>query len=167
MKRAVSLLLSLVLLLSCLSGCRQPEEQPEPPAPISEPTELLSVQELAEAVLSASGKEDTLEVERLNREADPDRLAAYIEAVCGLAPEAWEDAAVIRGMGASAFEIVVLRLGDEDAAKELDPALAEYLTARGSCRLRLCSIVFPRPATPGRPPPAAAGGADHPARTAV
>lgn len=130
MKRAVSLLLSLVLLLSCLSGCRQPEEQPEPPAPISEPTELLSVQELAEAVLSASGKEDTLEVERLNREADPDRLAAYIEAVCGLAPEAWEDAAVIRGMGASAFEIVVLRLGDEDAAKELDPALAEYLTAR-------------------------------------
>lgn len=130
MKRAVSVLLSLVLLLSCLSGCRHPGEQPEPPSPISEPTEQLSVQELAEAVLSVSGKEDTLEIERLNREADADRLAAYIEAVCGLAPEAWEDTAVIRGMGASAFEIVVLRLEDEDAAEELEPALAEYLTAR-------------------------------------
>ena len=49
MKRAVSVLLSLVLLLSCLSGCRHPGEQPEPPSPISEPTEQLSVQELAEA----------------------------------------------------------------------------------------------------------------------
>ena len=84
MKRAVSVLLSLVLLLSCLSGCRHPGEQPEPPSPISEPTEQLSVQELAEAVLSVSGKEDTLEIERLNQEADADRLAAYIEAVCGL-----------------------------------------------------------------------------------
>ena len=130
MKRAVSLLLSLVLLLSCLSGCRQPEEQPEPPAPISEPTELLSVQELAEAVLSASGKEDTLEVERLNREADADRLAVYVEAVCGLDGEAWEDAAVIRGTGASAFEIMVLQLENEDTAAGMEAVLAEYLTDR-------------------------------------
>lgn len=136
MKKAVSLLVSLVLLLGLPSGCGQsgdspasPEPEPEP-VELAEPSELPAAQALAEAVLPASGKEEGLEVEGLNRDTDADRLAAYIEAVCGLAADQWEDAAVIRGTGASAFEIVVLRLGDEDAAAGLEMALAEYLTAR-------------------------------------
>lgn len=134
MKRAVSLLVSLALLLGLLSGCGQSGDAPASPetepAELAEPSELPAAQALAEAVLPASGKETGLEVEGLNRDADADRLAAYIEAVCGLAADQWEDAAVIRGTGASAFEIVVLRLGDEDAAAGLETVLAEYLTAR-------------------------------------
>ncbi|MDE6998538.1 MAG: DUF4358 domain-containing protein [Oscillospiraceae bacterium] len=124
MKRIVSLLLSLTLLLSLLPGCSQSRE--DPPAP----TELFSVQELAEAVFPVSGREEALDVERLNRDADSDRLAVYIEAVCGLTQDQWEDAAVIRGTGASAFEIIVLRLETGDAAADLEPVLADYLTAR-------------------------------------
>lgn len=132
MKKAVSLLVSLVLLLGLLSGCGQSGDPPAPPEPVelAEPSELPAAQALAEAVLPASGKEEGLEVEGLNRDTDADRLAAYIEVICGLAADRWEDAAVIRGTGASAFEIVVLRLGDEDAAAGLETVLAEYLTAR-------------------------------------
>lgn len=132
MKRAISLLVSLVLLLGAPSGCGQSGDtlaSPEPePAGLAEPSELPAAQALAEAVLPASGKEEGLEVEGLDRDAD--RLAAYIEAVCGLTVDQWEDAAVIRGTGASAFEIVVLRLGDEDAAAGLEAVLVDYLTAR-------------------------------------
>lgn len=128
MKRVFSLLLCLVLAMGLLSGCGPSGEEKDPPAPA--PEELLSVRELAEAALPRSGKEEGLEVERLDRETDGERLAAYIETVCGLKEDQWEDAAVIRGTGASAFEIVVLRLGDEDAAAGLETVLAEYLTAR-------------------------------------
>ena len=119
MKKSLSLTVSIALLLALLPGCGEKEDQVVPveaeaSVPV-ETAELPDVRTLAEAGLLASGKEEALEVERLDRETDADRLAAYIEAVCGLAPEAWEDAAVIRGMGASAFEIVVLRLEDEDA----------------------------------------------------
>lgn len=134
MKRSLSLLLSLALVLGLLLGCAPSGEdaavlEPEP-AELTEPAGLPDVQLLAEAALPHSGKEETLELEALNREADEDRLATYIEAVCGLTADQWEDAAVIRGLGASAFEIVVLRLGDEDAARELEPVLADYLAAR-------------------------------------
>lgn len=131
MKRAVSLLL---LLLGLLSGCGQSRDAaalPEAePSQLAEPSELPAARALAEAVLPASGKEEGLEVEGLNRDADVEQLAAYIEVICGLAADRWEDAAVIRGTGASAFEIVVLRLGDEGAAAGLETVLAEYLTAR-------------------------------------
>ena len=134
MKRAISLLVSLVLLLGAPSGCGQSGDTPASPEPepagLAEPSELPAARALAEVVLPASGKEDELEVEGLDRDADAERLAAYIEAVCGLTADQWEDAAVIRGTGASAFEIVVLRLGDEDAAAGLEAVLADYLTAR-------------------------------------
>ncbi len=119
----------LPVLLALLSACARPAAEPDPLPPV-EAEELPSVQELAGAVLPVSGKGDALEVESLNREVDGERLAAYIEAVCGLTGERWEDAAVIRGTGASAFEIVVLRLEDGEAAEALEPVLADYLAAR-------------------------------------
>lgn len=132
MRRAVSLLLSLALLLGLPAGCGQSGDPPVSPEPagLAGPSEPPAARALAEAVLPASGKEAGLEVEGLDRDADADRLTAYIEVICGLPADQWEDAAVIRGTVASAFEIVVLRLGDEDAARELEPVLAEYLTAR-------------------------------------
>ena len=125
MKRIVSLLLALILLLALLPGCGDRQDTPTP-----EQAELLSAQELAEAVFPVSGREETLKVERLNRDEDEERLSAYIEAVCGLTQDQWKDAAVIRGTGASAFEIIALRLEDEDAAADLEPVLEDYLTVR-------------------------------------
>lgn len=91
MKRAFSMLLALVLLLGVLPGCGQSEDtaaSPEPePVELAEPSELPAAQALAEAVLPASGKEEGLEVEGLNRDADAERLAAYIEAMTDLEME--------------------------------------------------------------------------------
>lgn len=134
MKKTLSLMVSMALLLALLTGCGEKEDQVVPveaeaSVPV-ETAELPDVRTLAEAALRASGKEAALEVERLDRETDADRLAVYVEAVCGLDEEAWEDAAVIRGTGASAFEIMVLRLESEDAATGMETVLAEYLTDR-------------------------------------
>lgn len=56
-------------------------------------------------------------------------MAAYIENACGL-QDPWEDAAVIRAMGASAFEVAVLWMVDEDAAARAADALTGHLTTR-------------------------------------
>ncbi|MBD5149658.1 MAG: DUF4358 domain-containing protein [Oscillibacter sp.] len=128
MKRTFSILLSLALLLAVLPACARTAAEPDTPA--KEPEVLTAARELAETVLPASARAETLEVERLNADEDADRLAAYIEAVCGLTGEQWEDAAVIRGMGASAFEIVVLRLEDEEAAENTKAVLTDYLAVR-------------------------------------
>ena len=134
MKKTLSLMVSMALLLALLTGCGEKEDQVVPveaeaSVPV-ETAELPDVRTLAEAALRASGKEAALEVERLDRETDADRLAVYVAAVCGLDGEAWEDAAVIRGTGASAFEIMVLWLESEDAATGMETVLAEYLTDR-------------------------------------
>ena len=134
MKKTLSLMVSMALLLALLPGCGEKEDQVVPveaeaSVPV-ETAELPDVRTLAEAGLLASGKEEALEVERLDRETDADRLAVYVEAVCGLDGEAWEDVAVIRGTGASAFEIMVLRLENEDTAASMEAVLTEYLTDR-------------------------------------
>ena len=134
MKKTLSLMVSMALLLALLTGCGEKEDQVVPveaeaSVPV-ETAELPDVRTLAEAALRASGKEAALEVERLDRETDADRLAVYVEAVCGLDGEAWEDAAVIRGTGASAFEIMVLRLENEDTAAGMEAVLTGYLTDR-------------------------------------
>ena len=128
MKRTISILLSLALLLGLLSACAQSAVEQEPPA--EEPEAVIAAKDLAETVLPASGRDEALEIERLNTDEDGSRLGTYIEAICGLTGEQWEDAAVIRGMGASAFEIVVLRLGDEEAAESTKAVLTDYLTVR-------------------------------------
>lgn len=128
MKRTISLLISLVLLMALLPGCAQSETEAD--VPVSEPEVLRSARELADMALPFSGHDGTLDFEYLNGDEDGARLATYIEAVCGLAEDQWEDAAVIRGTGASAFEIVVLRLGDEEAAGQMETVLTDYLTVR-------------------------------------
>lgn len=129
MKRKISLLLSLLLLLALLPACSQPAGEPDMPAPESEEP-AAAARELAEAAFAFSGRGEELNTEFLNAGEAPDRLAVYIEAVCGLTEDRWEDAAVIRGTGASAFEILVLRLPDEAAAGDLEAVLTDYLTAR-------------------------------------
>ena len=51
--------------------------------------------------------------------------------------------AVIRATGASAFEIIVLRLETGDVAADLEPVLADYLTARRNfSEWTLCRPVY-------------------------
>ena len=127
MKRTLALLPALALLLALLPGCGQETGgAPDRTAGGSG----WSACGLAGAALQSAAPGETLDLEILTPEDDTDRLAVYVEAVCGLTRENWEDAAVIRGLGASAFEIVVLRLPDADAAEALEPVLADYLTAR-------------------------------------
>lgn len=127
MKKTISLLLSLLQLLALLSACSR--SAGEPPAP--EPEEpAATARELVDAAFEFSDHDGSQTTESLYPDEDADRLAIYIEAICALTQDQWEDAAVIRGTGASAFEIVVLRLPDADAAEALESVLADYLTAR-------------------------------------
>lgn len=127
MKKWISPGLALLLLLSLFTACQSGEEGASS-APAAEAS--VSARECAEAALLCAGEEIPDGLERLNKGTDEARLSTYIEAVCGLTREDWADAAVIRATGASAFEILVLCLGDEDAAAGLEPILADYLSAR-------------------------------------
>lgn len=125
MKRKISLLLSLVMLLSLLSACKQPpvtESDPLPSTAVDGP----SAQELANAVLPCSGYDKALETEVL----DADAVSVYLENAYGLGEGACTDAAIIRGAGMSAFEITVLRLSNEDAATDGADRLKDYLHTR-------------------------------------
>ena len=122
MKRAVSLLLSAALLLGLLSACRKS-------APSVSPAQERTALELAELAYQYAGGDDTRSVEYLTQEDGEDVLAAYVENAYGL-EEPWEDAAVIRATGASAFEIAVLRMADSDAAVRAAAALKSYTFTR-------------------------------------
>lgn len=150
MKRTLSLLLTFALLFGLLAACGgQPQSSPEPPAVFSEPLPTQEpspapstpqpsasadtfdgpdVIELAEAVLAASGCEDPSAVERINAGENADMLAFYVENAYGLTE--WEDAAVIRATGASAFEIAVLRCADDGAAVRAATEFMSYIFAR-------------------------------------
>lgn len=120
MKRAVSLLLSAALLLGPLNACR---DSGRPAAPMRDWT----VDELAELALARSGREGQEDLEFLS--GDREMLAAYIESAYGL-EGLWEEAAVVLAAGASAFEIAVLRMEDDEAAAEAVSALREYIFVR-------------------------------------
>lgn len=122
MKRAVSLLLSAALLLGLLSACHAP-------APSASPARDWSVSELAELAFEHSGREDEDGLEGVSAETDREWMAAYLENAYGL-QEPWEDAAVIRATGASAFEIAVLRLADGESAVRAASSLMSYISAR-------------------------------------
>ncbi|MBD5084436.1 MAG: DUF4358 domain-containing protein [Clostridiales bacterium] len=125
MKRAISLLLSAALLLGLLGGC----QNSEPSEPSDSPEPGWSVTELAELAFNHCGREDMDGLEGLNAETDREGLAVYIENAYGL-EEPWEDAAVIRATGASAFEIAVLRMADSDSAVRAAAALMSYIFSR-------------------------------------
>ena len=128
MRRVFAAILSAVLILALVSGCRQPAASPEPSAG----SEWLKASEVADEMLSGSGFDgDEKALERLNQEADgAEFLTAYLENAYGLTTGQWKDAAVIRGVGASAFELAVLRLENEDAAAQIAAELEVYLLHR-------------------------------------
>lgn len=57
-------------------------------------------------------------------------LAEYIEAAYGLSQDQWEDGAVVRGLGSSAFELLVLQVKDKETAWLIESELVDYLDDR-------------------------------------
>lgn len=125
MKRIVSLLLSAALLLGLLGGC----SVTRPAATPGQDSHEWTAGELMELAFEYSGGEDLDGLEDLRAEWVRDELAVYFENAYGLQLP-WEDAAVIRATGASAFEIAVLRLESEDAAVRAATALMSYIFDR-------------------------------------
>lgn len=128
MKRLAALLLSAALLLGLSAGCRQdPAAGTQTPAGVEGPAAL----EVVNAVFPRCGYGDgSGDVEYLTGDEDgKEFLAAYLDNAYKL-EDPWEDAAVIRGMGASAFELAVLRMKDEGAAVRAATALMNYTFER-------------------------------------
>lgn len=128
MRRFVSLLLSSVLALGLLAGCRQGSAAgTEPPAGVEGPAAL----DVVNAVFPRCGYDESAgDVEYLTGDEDgKEFLAAYLDNAYKL-EDPWEDAAVIRGLGASAFELTVLRMEDEGAAVRAATALMTYIFER-------------------------------------
>lgn len=122
MKRVVSVLIAAALLLGLLSAC----QKAQPAAAVSSDW---TVSELANLAFEHCGQESRDGLEGINAEMDQEWMAAYIENAYGF-QGSWEDAAVIRATGASAFEIAVLRLEDEDLAVLAASSLMSYIFSR-------------------------------------
>ena len=147
MKRTFAILLAAALLLELLSGCRaeepassadplpSPSQTSSPPSPAlspkpeTDPPTGLSAAGLASVAFDHSGRQSQDGVESLSPDESRDTLAAYAENVYQL-EDAWEDMAVVRASGASAFEIVVVRMGDDSAAVRAATAFMSYIFTR-------------------------------------
>ena len=121
MKRILSMLLSAALLLGLLSACTAEESNP--------PTAGLAVTDLASLAFDHSGREDQDGLEGLYAGEHREELEAYARSTYQLEDE-WEDMAVIRATGASAFEIAVVRMEDDSAAVRAATAFMSYIFAR-------------------------------------
>lgn len=128
MKRIISLLLSAALLLGLLPACQRMSTNP---VSTDAPTDWPAALDVVNMVLLSSGYSDQSgDLEYLSGEKGGDEyLNAYIENAYGL-ETAWEDAAIIRGTGASAFELAVLRLEDDDTAVRAATKLMSYIFNR-------------------------------------
>lgn len=123
MKRIVSILMSAALLLGLLSACQPPAEESGPPAAD------LAVTDLAGLAFEHSGRESQEGLEGLYAGEQREELEAYAQNAYQL-EDKWEDMAVIRATGASAFEIAVLRMADDGTAVRAATAFMNYISAR-------------------------------------
>lgn len=119
-KKAVSLLLALNLLLALLSACQSPSDLETPL--------VFSALELAEAV-SGAATDAPNDPEQFDS-STPELLNTYIEAAYGLPTGEWKDCAVIMATGVRAYEIAVLRFANEAAAKHGVECVEQYLVSR-------------------------------------
>lgn len=119
-------LLACALLLGLPGGCSAVGPTP---APSHAAVLDCAVSDLVSMAFEYCGREDMDGLETINAGMDREGLAAYIENAYGL-EEPWEDAAVIRATGASAFEIAVLHMADENAAARAASGLTDYIAAR-------------------------------------
>ena len=126
MKKLLSLLLSAALLLTMLPACQGTNRQQIP-----EPRQV-SASDAVSALMLGSGYTGQIEnLEYMNAGGNgADFLPAYLENAYGLSDGTWEDAAIIRATGTSAFELAVLRLKNRDGAVRAVALLESYLDGR-------------------------------------
>lgn len=129
MKKMFSLFLAAALLLASLPGCQWMDQLQ---VQLQLPESQLAASDAVSALLLVSGytgRDDNLDYLTAGEDGD-EFLTAYLERAYGLSDGAWEDAAIIRATGASAFELAVLRLEDKDEAAQAAALLGSYLTGR-------------------------------------
>lgn len=122
-KRMFAIALAASLLLGLLAGCRVPAEEPGPPVAD------LAVTDLASLAFDHSGRVDQEGLEGLYAGEHQEELTAYAQGAYQIG-DAWEDMAVIRATGASAFEIAVVRMEDDSSAVRAATAFMNYLSVR-------------------------------------
>ena len=135
MKRTFAILLVCGLLLGLLPGCREgaPSEPSQEPSASGLPSESadssLSAVDLASAAFDRCGREDQEGLEGLYAQENREELEIYAQNAYKI-EAAWEDMAVIRATGASAFEIAVVRMEDDSAAVRAATAFMNYISTR-------------------------------------
>ena len=122
MKKLLSVLLSAALLLASLSACQR-MSQPEPQL---DALETVSTLMLASGYTGQAGNLEYITA----GEDEAGLLTTYLEIAYGLSDGAWEDAAIIRATGASAFELAVLHLENRAGAVQAAALLESYLVSR-------------------------------------
>lgn len=128
MKKIFSLPLCVALLLALLTACQEPASESTPTIPSTVTESEWSVGELAVLAFEHSGYEDD-DLEFLYADFNRETITFYIENVYGL-QDPWEDAAVFRATGMSAFEIAVLCMEESTTAAQAVTALEDYIANR-------------------------------------
>lgn len=131
MKRIFASLLVCTLLLGLLPGCREdgPSELSSAPAASDGAVFDLSAADLVSTAFDNSGQEDSDGLEGLYARENREELEAYARNAYQM-EDAWEDMAMIRATGASAFEITVVRMEDDSAAVRAATAFMNYISTR-------------------------------------
>ena len=127
MKKNLSLLLALLLLLAVLPACgdtTEPVPDEDPPSVCVSPA-APPAQEALLAISAAAPDEPEDGPEVLT-----DQLADYMELAYGLTADDWTDCAVLRAGGMRAYEMAMVYCEDEETAGKVEIALTDYLTAR-------------------------------------
>ena len=130
-KRMFAMLLACLLLAGLLPGCRegaQPTPPSEPAVPDAAALELSAV-DLISTAFDHCGRVDEDGLEGLYARENREELEAYARNAYQL-EDAWEDMAVVRATGASAFELAVVQMGDDGAAVRAATAFMNYISVR-------------------------------------
>lgn len=118
MKRFLAVCLTAVMMVcACAAGAQE----------VGMPA---TVGGIAWFIVQAGCSRDPAALERVDETRDAGTVAGYIAEVYGLEPGSWTDAAIYRAGGVEAFEIAVLRMSDEKAAKKAAGTLEDYIEAR-------------------------------------
>lgn len=131
MKRIFAILVACALLLGLLPACREDAPSGPPSEPVVSDAAVfdLSVIDLISTAFDHSGREDQDGLEGLYTGESREELTAYARNAYQI-EDAWEDMAMIRATGASAFEITVVLMEDDGAAVRAATAFMNYIAVR-------------------------------------
>ncbi len=92
--------------------------------------DVVTPEMIARFIAEAGCGRDALALERLDTSVDEETLDYYLTEIYGVDTEELTSCAIYRAGGAEAFEIAVVRMGSEKAAKKAAQALEDYAQRR-------------------------------------